>query len=368
MRKCLSLLMSASFVLSLTGVYGDDSSTAPDTTAAQPMPNPHQATDVFLSSPDYSFAAEFTALILQPSSSRLYYAAEAFPLPVPSPNWEIYELHPDYRFGFDVGINGVFHSTNTNLMLNWEHFHSTTSSSVTVPGEDMLGPFFTIGPDASPYNIASGKVSFHFEEVSLDYGMFVSFGDRVQTNLFAGVSYAYIKQSLTSNYSSSDGTDTRSISTPSSFSGAGPQAGLSFTYRFIDGFHLVGDAAASLLVGSMKNHTTFKSVSPLLDGLDITPSNTQTTQIAKRTQVVPGFEGKLGLGYTYNFCKHYMFTLEAGYEAQIYLNAIQSTDMGSEVPLNTVEPTTVGVFARTFQRNLSNFALAGPYVTVNLGF
>jgi hypothetical protein len=87
--------------------------------------------------------------------------------------------------------------------------------------------------------------------------------------------------------------------------------------------------------------------------------------------MVPGFEGKLGLAYDFEFCRHYMVTLEAGYQAQIYLNSIRSIDICSEVDLGAVAAEingTTGVYARTFSRTISDFALAGPYLTLALGF
>jgi len=89
--------------------------------------------------------------------------------------------------------------------------------------------------------------------------------------------------------------------------------------------------------------------------------------VNKRTIVVPALEGKIGLNYTYDFCD-WLLTLEIGYEAHLYFNALQSVDMGSEVIDLGPNPASVGVFARTFQRNISNFALAGPYLNVMIGF
>lgn len=359
--KALKFLATTTLVLSLTSIYGNCYTDAPQ----EPM---RHSSDVFLSSPDYTFAVEGSVLYLQPTASNVHYVAEAETLPAPSPNWIISDIHADYHFGFDVGVSGVFHSTHTMLMLNWERLHAEDSNSKTVAAADMVGPFFEIGPDATPYSTATGKVDFHFDEVSLDYGVLVNFGSRTQTNFFAGVSYVSIKETLTSEYISSGGSFTRTITSPSKFQGAGPQLGMNFSYDIASGFRLVGDGAAALYVGPMKNSTTYDSTSPLLAPLGISPSNVQGTTVGSRTQVVPGFEGKLGFAYCYNFAEHYMFSLEAGYEAQIYLNAIQSVDMGSEVTLNTIAAPSVGVYARTFQRTLSNFALAGPYLTLSLGF
>src|SRR5271155_3663982 len=56
----------------------------------------------------YSFEGLFRALYLLPSGSDLYYAAEAIPLPLPSPNWFIEDIRPEYHFGFDVGLKATF--------------------------------------------------------------------------------------------------------------------------------------------------------------------------------------------------------------------------------------------------------------------
>ncbi|MGE5196733.1 MAG: hypothetical protein ACM3JI_05330, partial [Anaerolineae bacterium] len=116
MKNRLRLLIAASSILSLTSLYAN-SSTAQENPPVEPMHKPHRSSDVFLTSPNYCFAFQFSALFLQPTSSNLHYVAEALPLPAPTPNWRIYEIHPDYHFGFDVGLNAMFHKTNTNLML-----------------------------------------------------------------------------------------------------------------------------------------------------------------------------------------------------------------------------------------------------------
>src|SRR5579872_409699 len=344
-----------SFILSLACIYGE-------TGHADECSNESRCckpcTAVFLSSPSYSFEIHGSALYMQPTGSNLHYAAEAIPIPVPSPDWNIFSIDTDYHFGFDVGIAGICHCSNTNLMLNWEHFHSKDSASKQVSSQNMIGPFFEIGPDASAYTKAHGRVTYHFDEVDLDYGVFLQLGERLHMNWFGGVSFARIKQTLFSKYSNVENTIVRSIKVPSTFLGAGPKFGVNFCYLFGKGFHLVGETGASLLVGPQKNHTNYSALSPFLPSIGITPPNNQRTHVQKGTQVVPGFEGKLGLAYAYTFCNDVMLKFEAGYATQVYINAIRSIDMGSEVVTPPVLPDTVGVFARTFQTNLSNFALA----------
>jgi hypothetical protein len=109
-------------------------------------------------------------------------------------------------------------------------------------------------------------------------------------------------------------------------------------------------------------------LSPALGSVGVTPPNVQSTKVQKKTQLVPAITTKLGLNYIFSFCSHSMVRLEAGYEAQVYLNAIQSVDMGSEVITPPVVPDTIGVFARTFRQTLSNFSLTGPYFRLEAGF
>jgi hypothetical protein len=330
---------------------------------------PHSSSEVFLSHPCSSFEVEFSPLFLKPSSSNLHYAAEAIPLPLPSPDWKISDIHPDTHFGFDVGLCGIFHRAHTALSLDWEHFHSSDSASKEVSSNNMIGPFFEIGPDAQPYKKAEGHAKFHFDQVNLDYGLFVHFGRRLEANLFAGAAYAHIKQTVKSTYSNSDKTIVRQIRAPSTFSGAGPQFGVDFSYCLVKGLHVTGESAASLFVGTLKNHTSYASLSPLNAGLGVGSPNKQGTSVHRRKgQVVPGFEGSLGLAYCFTFCKHYLIEIAAGYQAQVYFNAVQSVDMSSEVINVFPVPDTEGVFARTFTRTLSNFALSGPYARLNLGF
>jgi len=323
---------------------------------------------VVTENPAYTVDFGFRGLALKPHVSNLHYAAEAFPLPAPSPHWNIYDIRPHYHFGFDITFNAFFHKLNTNLYANWEHFRGSDCAAISAATENMVGPFFEIGPDALPYANASGRVAFKFNEFNISYGQNVNFGNRLHTNFFAGVSFAHIEECLSATYSNEDGTIARTITTPISFAGAGPQVGVDFMYDIVCGLQFAGRATGSLLTGKLKNHTAYESISPALTPLGITPPNAQSTSLCSRTQIVPAFNQRLGIAYAFEFCDHYLVRIEAGYQAQIYLSALQSVDMGSEVVTPPVAPDTVGVFARTFQRNISNFGLTGPYATIEVGF
>lgn len=334
---------------------------------------------VTLANPKYTFETSFSGLALQPFANNLDYAAEALPFnygnaqPAVSPSWVIPTISPDIHFGFDVGIAGVFHGVQSNLMLNWERFHSSgDSNSITVAStNNMVGTFFEIGPDASTYKKGTGTVSFHFDEVNLDYGTFVRFGKQLRMNLFAGVGFGRLVQHISTTISDLSETVIRTIDIPSKFIGAGPQLGFNFNYKIVKGFQFVGATRATLFVGTFKNSTTYSTQSNALVLLGDENPNIQTTTVDNKGGIVPGFEGKLGLAYKYLYRKNYMFNIEAGYQAQLYTGAIRSIDMGSEVALaaaGSVGSSTVGVYARTFDRTVSDFGLAGPYATIDLAF
>ncbi len=324
---------------------------------------------VYCNDSSYCIDVQFRALILKPSSNNLHYAAQARPLPLTTPFWDIFDIKTKYHFGFEVGLLRFDPYNGTHFAANCTHYNSASSSAHQVPtGTDMIGPFFEIGPDASSYKIATGSAKFKFDSVHLTAGQCVQLVDCLNTNFFAGINITYLKQELTSLYSNNNATITRTILTPTTFLGAGPEFGVDFAYFITPEFNFAGRCSASILVGPSKNHTAYISTFQPIAGLNLPSPNVQRTSVNKRTLVVPTFEERLGLGYTLTFCNNCMFTIEAGYEARLYLGALQSVDMGSEVINIIPGASNVGVFARTFQRNISNFALTGPYASCSLAF
>lgn len=342
MKKLLSLV----FLFSSAFISADD----------------HQSIDAA-----YNYKIYFSSQFLKPGSSLLHYAAEALPLPLPSPSWCIFDVHPGYHFGFDLGMQAS--TIDDHLcMINWQHFDSSHKEAVSVAAQNMVGPFFEIGPDASAYSNAIGAVQFNFNEINIDVGHAWQSAEKLQTNVFAGVSIVGIRQIMSQTFSSTNGNTVRIIETPTQFFGAGIQAGGGFSYELSQCFSLMGKALCSMLSGSVKNHTLYYGLSPLLNTAGVNPPNKQSTTTQKRTQLIPVFQEKLGLSYVVLSCDKADVNLAFGYQAQIYMSALQSLDIGSEVITPPVTPDTIGVYARTFQRNISNFALSGFFLTAEVVF
>lgn len=326
--------------------------------------------DVYTSSPDYTIQVKFNALYVKPGATNTHFAAEAFPLPVLSPNWQIHDIAKTYHFGFDVYFGAQIHSVNTSLFGNWQHFKNCNRTVYVTDSDNMVGPFFEIGPDASPYYQTEGTVHFSFNEINIDYGQNVNLGDRLTMTWFVGASVLQLCEFLDYTYTGTqeDEVVSRNIATPIKFTGAGPQFGAQFLYDIICGFGLSGKVAGAILNGTSKTHTTYTSYSPILETLDAADPNIQTTKVNCISLTVPSLFTRLGVSYLYEFEKYYAMQFEAGYQAQIYFNVLQSIDMGSEVVTPPVETSSVGVYARTFQRNFSSFSLSGAYFSFGFYF
>jgi hypothetical protein len=339
-----------------------------------PPPLPH----VTLNRPVYTYEGYFTGMALQPYSNTVDYAVEAIPFnygsgqTAISPDWIIPTIGTDYHFGFDVGFAYVFHDNYAKLMANWEWYHTgKDTDTLNLTGPNMVGPFFEIGPDASTYKNALGKTSFHFDEINLDYGTWVQYGPLFRMNYFAGIGINRIVQHRYLNLTNSAATIVRNINSPSTFLGAGPQIGFDFNYKLYKGLQFLGNMRSSLFVGTFTNKTTYSTRSVDLVTLGQVNPNIQTTTVDNKGGIVPGFEGRLGLSYDYLWRSRYHFKFEAGYQAQIYLSAIRADDLGSEVALaaaGSIGSQTTGVYARTFERVVSDFAMAGPYGTITFAY
>ncbi len=320
-------------------------------------------------------------LFLQPNGSSIYYAAEAFPfntaiaIPEVSPNWKIFEIDPSYHSGFEVGSKFLFPKNAVDLEVNWERLHTSDSDSMNVTAQsygtgNMVGPFFDIGPNSAVYKAAKGKASFHFDAVNVIVGKKVCFLDSLSLHFYTGASMARIRQSIFSFFSNSNAQSSRSVYALSKFIGAGPEFGVDFDYRLIGSFSFIGESSMALYMGQLKNHTTYKSTSPDLSNAQIPQPNKQRTSVPNRSQLIPSFEEKLGFSYAVSSCK-YQFTLSAGYQFQIYLDAVQSVDMTAPQVLPSLTPgasVNMGVYAVGFERTLSNFILTGPFVSANANF
>lgn len=349
----------------------------PSLEPCQPCPPPECESECRVPDPCCVKYEPFAALLfLQPNASNIYYGAEAITLstnpdlafPAASPSWVSLEIRPGYHPAIVLGTNFIFPATSSNVIFDVEFFSSKDSAKFTAPLEsDMVGPFFDIGPNSILYKIAKGNVNFLFIGADLVAGKRVSVGSFL-ADLYSGVTYANIKEATQSTFSSTDGTRTRTIKATSTFGGIGPEFGLNFAFRFCRCFDFTGNFIAALIMGRLQNGTTYLSTTPELALIGNPSPNVQTTTVPKRWQLVPGFTEQMGFSWS-GKCQCCNYAVGIGYQARIFLNAIQSVDMTNQVlPDIAMVTPEVGVFAVGFTRTLSNFMLSGPYLSIAASF
>lgn len=325
-------------------------------------------------------------LYVQPTNSDLVYGntinSFAFaPAPgVSSPNSATAisasskSIDPDYGFGFRVGLGYIFPNSGNDVQLNWTHFNqssddASSSSWVGTPVASLLDR----SNSALFINNANADTSFKLDSLDLDVGQYVSIGTRLQTRFFVGLRGAILKNDLSigdtlieQGFINSpsvnpifvgDQTAVTAADFTSKFSGIGPRIGVDTSYHISDCFGIVGHFATALLVGRVESNVNAAGITTT----NLINSNTPTTSAFvasidsdRQTRVVPAFDAKLGLDYTYpihNAVNGSSFSIEAGWQVTQYVDAI-----------DRVRDTSSSFLAET---TTSSVGFQGPYLSLN---
>jgi len=312
--------------------------------------------------PPHHFEVSGSLWYLQPGADDLEYATLVSPFPLPTPNWSNQSLNPSFSPAFSFGFRYIPIESN-DLELNWTHLNSSASASVFGAPGQMVGPPFEIGPTASSYQIGHGNVSFVYDSANLDAGHALCADCAFQLRVFAGAKFARIKQDLTGTFQSLDGLTTASNTTNSSFIGAGPRLGMKGQYA-LGSFQFFGEMAGAGLIGTAQSSINFSATSTAVAGL--AQPNVQALTSPNKTQVVPGFDAKLGTAYVFPPGSFGQLKIEVGYQAAVYVNAINHYAL-TQVSVPPA-PASVGVFLATVQHLQSNFTTQGPYLTAGWSF
>jgi len=314
------------------------------------------------SNPPRHFELSGSLLYLQPGAGDLEYATLVSPFPLPTPNWSNQSLRPDFSPAFSVGLRYIPADSN-DLQLNWTHQNSSANASVVGAPGQMVGPPFEIGPTASVYQIGHGNVSFAYDSANVDAGHTFCADCPFQLRVFFGAEFARINQDLTGTFQSLDGLTSASNTTNSLFAGAGPRLGMKGQYA-MGNFQFFGEMAGAGLVGTAQSRINFSATSTAAPGL--AQPNNQSLTSPNETQVVPSFDAKLGAAYAFPPSNYGQFKIEAGYQAAVYMNAVNHYAL-TQVAVPPA-PASVGVFLATAQHLQSNFTTQGPYLTVGWSF
>ncbi|MBL9091404.1 MAG: hypothetical protein JNL96_09290 [Planctomycetaceae bacterium] len=298
-------------------------------------------------------------LYLQPGSGSLEYGTLVSPLPAPSPHWENQSIRPEFSPAFNLHVRFLVPETANDLRASWTHLDSTDRASFAGTPLQFAGPSYLIGPGATAYNVGSGTVNFRYESVNLEGGHLWRAGRPFQMRVFGGVQYTSVDQDLTGWFSDFSGSLTHQNTTQSSFLGAGPRVGVSgqFQRRRLQ---LLGEMAAVALVGTQHSRVNFNTTSAMFPG-----GSPQSFTSPSSTQVVPGLESRLASSYSLQLGGG-VLKLEAGYQAVVYVDAVNSYNF-TQVAVPPVV-NNVGVFFATADHLQNNFTAHGPYMSLSWGF
>lgn len=344
-------------------------------------------------------------LLLQPGNSDVDYATTY--TVTTAANTHVQSVDPSYDVGFRVGLGYTFPESGNDVQTAWTHFNSTDTHSLTLaPGSVLLPRLYALPLAAFDNTIfdfvyppdvrqvfsifgsqevsATSTVETKLDAIDLDVGQYMDVGTRLRMRLFGGLRFARVSSDLSSEFhQNSSGayinfpgitfTNTFSINEQlnSKFTGMGPRVGVDSVYHVGNCFGVVARAAVALLVGETQSDGKFTSSSTHTDlpndSLTVLQfAAARTLNSADSDRIVPVLDAKLGLNYSFTFDNQSMLTIEAGYQATQYVDAIDRLDIQSEAPNaypeNPSAPVPVPV---SFTRTTSSIGFGGPYLSLN---
>jgi hypothetical protein len=387
-RFAPALCAAVLFLLPGTLRAGGDPSQTTDVVGARAQDNQGHPDDKIVAFnicvPKTSAALETSAslLFLQPSSGNLMYGTLVNPFPFLSPHWSDQVVQPEFSPTFNVGARYHFDGGG-NIHLDWTHLNTYDSASAHVttplalgqlsgpPSIQALGPPFLIGPPV-PYASATAVAHFAYDAVNLEAELFLNVGSHVQVRTFAGIQGTRISERLSATFRSAEWSLSFTDVSKSLFTGVGPRLGLGLHYT-AGNLELLGGIAGSTLIGTRQSHIDFIANSPTDALAGLTP-NSQSLTSPNSTQVIPCIDARLAVSYATPLGKIGILKCEVGYQAAVYINAINQyslTEVENSITADksgTPETTGSAVFLRTAVESQSNFLVHGPYLKLSFQF
>lgn len=308
-----------------------------------------------------------------------------------------------FDWGWGANIGYVFPQTSNDINLSYFHYSSDDNQSIS--GSDLTPSAFpiTLSGGISPFDIlasaflvtgAHSREEHDLNQVDLAAGQTINVGCGLIFHPIIGLRYADVEHKLNSNYQVIGALEVElplpgqfniffpvSFATQekSSYQGIGPMVGTDASYYLGNGFGLIGHFTSALLIGDIDSKlnaaiswTSFST--PLIgenifiNGLNFNNSFNNSTR-----RIVPNVDAKLGLDYTYLFNNDNdtALTLEIGYMASEYFNAIDGIKSSGNAAVNItpIDPAPTSTLSITsVNHRTADFAIHGPYANLTLHF
>jgi hypothetical protein len=376
------------FLLSGTLCAGGDPVQTVEAAGAQaqdnygPPDNEGVAVNLYVPKTSAAFETSGSLLYLQPGGGNLVYGTVVNPFPFLSPHWADQAVSPDFSPAFNVGMRYNI-DCGWDIQLDWTHLNSydTASAQVSTPltlgqlsgpsSTQAIGPPFLIGPPV-PWASATAVAHFDYDSVNLGAELSLGVGSHMQVRTFAGIQWTRINEILSTHFRSADGSLSFLDVSQSLFNGVGPRLGMELHY-LAGNLDFLGGIGGSTLIGPRQSRIDMYANTPADTLAGLTP-NFQFLTSPSTTQVIPCIDAKLAASYAIPLGNFGIFKCEAGYQAAVYINAINQyslTEVENSLTADqsgTPETTGSTVFLRTALEYQSNFFVHGPYLKLSLQF
>lgn len=329
-------------------------------------------------------------LNLKPMSNNHVYAYDVAGFQPFLQNWHAQSINPSYSSAFELGLIYTLNESTLGVSLDWIHLNSNDSSykqgnqTTDLAYIEFVAPPFEMSPPVFGIRRADATLSYNFDDVALSLEKLFSLSNQWSSiKVMAGINVLHLKQNISTTFSDYVGSNATpysyalpadpsysfEIQSISQFMGAGPNLGLDGQLKIFNGLSLVGAAMGSLNVGTTSVQENFTATSANLTAKGYGVAKQQVT-VPNKTQVVPGFDAKLGLRYDVKSKQLINFSVEGGYRLMTYANVISTINPQTLVQPGLVSLTpefSTGTMAITSMAQQDRpFNLNGPYVALKL--
>lgn len=241
------------------------------------------------------------------------------------PDGKIKDIDSDYCFSYGGYIGWRFACSGNDVRLNFFEINVDSTKSASKSGVSTYPILWTVvGQIDDDYidkaQSARGKMEYEMQRWDFEFAQHINFCSRANLRFFFGASYHCVEKERTINYvgdeSTGDAGKRIGAKLRSCFDGYGPRVGLDFDYAFDYGFGILTHLSTAMLYGDLESTTRIART-------DISGEKTRVSM--DRCIIVPNFDLKIGVDYSYCFTNCSVGRVELGWWVNTYINAVNDT-------------------------------------------
>ena len=264
--------------------------------------------------------------------------------------FDLVELDFQYDPGFKVGVGGNLPFDGWDLYLNWTHFHTHPTSSVTSDGRNLVAFFIGTIDTTTPIIGERAHASWNlmFNSLDFDWGrrFYLSRTLTVRPSFGGKAAWLYqrIRYKLTGVRERDSGNplENEFFHWTNKFWGVGPYLAINGKWTFGWGVGLYGEISGALLWGQFRQKTHTLEYNAEEDQGQVTISLVGTRVHFNTHRVRPTLKAFVGLDWERCIIKKWLsLNFRIGYEAQYFWSQlVNNTNENSSAADLTFEGLT----------------------------